>query len=116
MLGTASQTDVKPVVEKYLPAKSETSAQDLWSRYNDSETTHATLFAEQRSNLLLVAGNHYTNKGSKFAQRLKDIESISKTQKIRLTKNHIQRITKTYVNNILMYAPGVGVMPKNEAE
>lgn len=92
------------------------SASDLMHRYNDAESNLNSLFAEQRSNLLLVAGNHYTNRNSKFSRRLKEIESISKTQRIRLTKNHIQRITKTYVNNILMYAPAVGVVPKNELE
>lgn len=92
------------------------SAGDLWTIYNQADTHHRSLFAEQRSNLLLVAGLHYTNKDSKFSQRLREIETVTKTQKIRLTKNHLQRITKTYTNNLLMYAPAVGVSPKNDAE
>lgn len=89
---------------------------DLMTIYQQAESNNAALFAEQRSNLLLVAGNHYANKSSKFTQRLREIEGITKTQKLRLTKNHIQRITKTYINNILMYAPSVAVSPKSEAE
>lgn len=99
-----------------MNATAPATADSLWSKYVAAEGVHSALFAEQRSNLLLVAGNHYTSKGSKFGQRLREIESITKTQKIRLTKNHLQRITKTYVNNLLMYAPAVGVSAKNEAE
>lgn len=92
------------------------SASELWTRYLDAESHHSGLFAEQRSNLLLVSGLHYTNQNSKFARTLREIESVTKTQKIRLTKNHLQRITKTYRNTLLQYAPTVGVLPKNDKE
>lgn len=116
MLGAVAEVEERKPAPSSRHRLTDVTSADLWSRYNDAETTHANLFAEQRSNLLLVAGNHYANKGAKFAQRLKELESISKAQKIRLTMNHIQRITKTYVNNILTYAPAVGVSPKNEGE
>lgn len=89
---------------------------ELVAQYQDADTHHKSLFAEQRSNLLLVAGNHYNKKDSRFWRRLREVENLSKNQKLRLTKNHIQRITKTFVNNILAFAPGVAVRPKNESE
>lgn len=92
------------------------SAAELWSCYTNAESHHAALYAEQRSNLTLVAGLQYQNKNSKFSRTLREMEAITKQQKIRLTKNHLQRITKTYVNNLLMYAPTVGVSAKNESE
>lgn len=90
------------------------SAADLMRNYNTSESFLTHLFAEQRSNLLLVAGNHYTGRGSKFFDKMRQIENVSRQQKLRLTKNHIQKITKTYVNNILNYAPTVAIKPKHE--
>lgn len=89
---------------------------ELESLYQDALTNHRALFAEQRSNLLLVAGNHYNKKDSRFWRKLREVESLSKTQKLRLTKNHIQKITKTYINNILAFAPGIAIGPKNEDE
>jgi hypothetical protein len=84
--------------------------------FSEAESCDQELFAEQRSNLLLIAGDHYTKKGSKFWNRIRDSKELSTEQKLRLTKNHIQRITKGYVNNILMHAPGVTVLPANESE
>lgn len=89
---------------------------DLNSLYIEAETAQQALFAEQRSNLLLVAGNHYNRRDSRFWRKLREIENISKDQKLRLTKNHIQRITKGYRNNIVSFVPGVAVAAKNDAE
>lgn len=89
---------------------------ELNSLYMEAETAQQALFAEQRSNLLLVAGNHYNRRDSRFWRKLREIENISKEQKLRLTKNHIQRVTKGYRNNIVAFVPGVAIAPKNEAE
>ena len=89
---------------------------DLNTLYSESETKSHELFAEQRSNLLLVHGNHYTRRGSKFWRSLRQNENLTRQQKLRLTKNHIQRIIKTYVNSLLTYSPSVTITPKNEAE
>lgn len=89
---------------------------ELIQLYNEAETHQKPLFAEQRSNLLLVAGNHYNRKDSKFWRRIREAEKLSKSQKLRLTKNHTQKITKGYTNNLLAFAPGVMLGPKNEGE
>jgi hypothetical protein len=89
---------------------------ELNKRYKEGESCDSKLFSEQRSNVLLVAGEHYNKSGSKFWNRIRDNKQLSSEQKIRLTKNHIQKITKTYINNITSFAPGVMAVPKNENE
>lgn len=51
-----------------------------------------------------------------FFRRLRDSRSISNEQKIRLTKNHIQKITEAYTNQIVSTAPGVGFEPEIESD
>ncbi len=89
---------------------------ELNNLYQESEGSLEELFAEQRSNVLLVSGNHYNKKKSKFWRNLRSNQKIDSQQKLRLTKNHIHKISKTYQNNILSYAPAVGVLPRNESE
>jgi hypothetical protein len=84
--------------------------------YNQAESVDSEIFAEMRSNLLLVAGDHYSKRQASIFRKIRDSKDLSEQQKLRLTKNHIQKITKTYANNILSTAPGVGFMPKNESE
>lgn len=92
------------------------SLTDLEAIYTDAEQVDHEIFAEMRSNLLLVAGEHYTKKQSLFYQRVRDSKGLTEQQKLRLTKNHTQKICKLYVNNILSMAPGVGFCPRNENE
>jgi hypothetical protein len=84
--------------------------------FTDGENSDRELFAEQRSNVLLIAGDHYTRKGSRYWNRIRDNKDLSNDQKLRLTKNHIGKITKTYQNNIVGHNPGVNIVPKNEKE
>ena len=89
---------------------------DLNKLFKEAEQVDTELLAEQRSNILLYAGEHYSKKGSKFFNRIRDARDIAQEQKLRITKNHTQRICKTYVNNILTYAPGVTAYPHNDTE
>lgn len=82
--------------------------------YLDGESCDQEVFAEQRSNLLLVAGDHYNKRYSQFYKRIRDTRELNQEQKIRLTKNHIQNICKLYANNIISATPGVGFEPKDE--
>lgn len=82
--------------------------------YLDGESCDQEVFAEQRSNLLLVAGEHYNRRQSSFYKRIRDTREINAEQKLRLTKNHIQNICKLYANNIISATPGVGFEPKDE--
>lgn len=89
---------------------------DLEKMYTEAEQCDSEIFSEMRSNLLLISGEHYNKRQSSFFRRIRDSKELNEQQKLRLTKNHIQNITKTYVNNIISQAPGVGFEPKNSKE
>jgi len=84
--------------------------------YVTSERVDNDLFAEMRSNILLVAGQHYTKRTSKFFARLRNTNRLSEVQKLRITKNHIHKITRHYRNSILSKVPGVAIKPQNDLE
>lgn len=90
------------------------SIQELNQLFLDGESADKDLYAEQRSNIQLIAGEHYAKKGNKFWNRLRDNKDISNEQKIRLTKNHIRRIALIYRNSITSYAPGVQADAKDK--
>jgi len=89
---------------------------ELQRMYDEAKSVDTELYAEMRSNLQLIAGEHYTKRASNFFKRLRDTKDLSEQQKIRLTKNHIQNIQGKFVNNLLSTSPGVSFSPKNENE
>lgn len=89
---------------------------ELNALYQEGQAVDAELFAEMRTNALLVSGLHYTKRGTRFWNRIRNYQKLTGDFKLRLTKNHIQKITKTIANNILTNAPGVMVSPKNPNE
>ncbi len=105
-----SQTSGKNKSEKTL------KIEDLNQLYDDAVSVDRDIFAEQRSNVMLIAGNHYSGKGSKNWARLRDIRDVPGEQKLRLTKNHIHVVTKTHLNYIVNSAPNVKIVPRNERE
>lgn len=84
--------------------------------YTDAENADRDVFAEMRSNIQLVAGQHYHKKGSKFWDRVSDAKNISEPTKLRLTQNHLDKCSTIFQNNITSHAPGVRIFPKNEDE
>lgn len=82
--------------------------------YTEGEGTDSVIFADMRSNLLLVAGDHYQKKDNAFYRRIRDSKEMNSEQKLRLTKNHIRKICQAYVNNIMSASPGVGFSPKDD--
>jgi hypothetical protein len=91
-------------------AKSISELNDL---YTDAETCDKDLFSEMRSNILLIAGDHYAKK-AQVDNIIRSRSDINEQQKVRLTQNHIQKIFKIYVNNIISAAPNVRVTPNTE--
>lgn len=89
---------------------------DLNKIYKDSEECDKEIFADQRSNLLLVAGEHYNRKNVRFWDNIRDSRSLSKDQKVRLTKNHIYKISKIRKNLLLAHSSGVTILPNTESE
>ncbi len=88
---------------------------ELNQLFLDGESADKDLFSEQRSNILLISGNHYSRKGNDQWSRIRDSKDLPSDQKIRLTKNHIRKIVLTYINSITSYAPGVGAEAKDKA-
>lgn len=86
----------------------------LNGNYFDGESCDQDVFAEMRSNVLLVAGEHYNRRQSRFYKRIRDSRELSQEQKLRLTKNHIRKICQAYANNIISMNPGVGFSAKDE--
>lgn len=82
--------------------------------YTDADSIDQGIYAEMRSNILLASGDHYTRRTSTFYRRIRDNRELTQEQKIRLTKNHVQKICKLYSNNILSVNPGIGFTPKDE--
>lgn len=87
----------------------------LNSFYLDGDSCDQDVFAEMRSSVLLVAGEHYNRRQSRFYKRIRDSRELSQEQKLRLTKNHIRKICQIYANNIMSMEPGVGFTPKDES-
>lgn len=90
--------------------------QKLNELFDAAENKDRELFAEQRSNILLVSGKHYSNTKSKYWERLRQVKEINQEQALRLTKNHMQRVSKLYVNAIMSKSPDVSPTPKNSKE
>ena len=82
--------------------------------YMDGDSADQEVFAEMRSNVLLMAGDHYNRRQSRFYRRIRDSRELNQEQKLRLTKNHVRKICQVYANNIMSMEPGVGFTPKDE--
>lgn len=88
----------------------------LREMYDRGKNVDKKLFSEQRTNILLKAGQHYTKKQTNLFDEMRTRGMISREQKIRLTKNHIHRITNRYENGIISGNPSVQAMPFNKDE
>jgi hypothetical protein len=89
---------------------------ELDSTYLDADTADKSTFAEMKTNLLMIDGDHYARRKSEFYQRVRNSKELNEQQKIRLTKNHTGKIVRTYSSNIVGLAPGVAFLPANESE
>lgn len=89
----------------------------LGALYNESEVVDKSLFAEQRSNILLVAGEHYNRKGKYgLTAHTRGRVRNNSMEKIRLVKNHTHKVHRRYVSSILNYASSVAIVPQIESE
>jgi hypothetical protein len=84
--------------------------------YEDGKRCDEKIFSEQRTNILLKNGQHYSKKTRSFIDNLRTRGVINERQKIRLTKNHIHRITNEYENQILEGDSSPTATPFNETE
>lgn len=90
--------------------------EELNQHYRDAESCDDEIFSEMRSNLLLVSGNHYSKKTTSFFSRIRNTQRLNENQKLRLTKNHLHKITRHYIQAITSKVPGVIPAPQNELD
>lgn len=89
------------------PDKKGHDINELNRLYQEGETCDKELFAEQRSNIMLSSGDHFSKKHAGWWNRLREAKFLSQDQKLRIVKNHTHKIVRTYINNIVSMAPGV---------
>ncbi len=92
------------------------NAADLDRLFEEAQEADRSDFAEMRTSLLMVSGEHYNKKGARFFDRIRSSKDLTQETKVRLTKNHLGRIARQYSNIITSAAPGVHVKPKHERE
>lgn len=81
--------------------------------FSEGKTCDKELAAEQRSNILISSGEHFSKSQSKWWARIRESKNLTNDQKIRVTKNHTWKIIRTYINNIVSMAPGVVPTPND---
>jgi len=97
-------------------AEKKKNIEDLNSLYNQSSEADYYIHAEMRSNIMLSSGEHYNKRFARYWRQIRDVTRVDRENKLRLTKNHIHSICKTYINNIFNLSPGVAISPKNPKE
>lgn len=89
---------------------------ELEKLYRDADSADKELYSEMRSNVLLIAGEHYSKNVNKHFARLRETNRLTETLKLRLTKNHTHKIHRIYKNAIISKVPGATCLPANETE
>lgn len=89
---------------------------ELNELYTKADSADASLFSEMKSNVLLVNSEHYRHLDRRLTDRTQGNDSISDRQKIRITKNHTQRIVGRIKNGIAGLTPNLKAFPHNESE
>lgn len=86
---------------------------DFYKLFEDGASVDEDIFREMRSNILLVAGDHWKSQNEKMHRRIKD-SSIDESIKIKLTKNHLGAIQDRKKSAVKALAVGVQPYPYNE--
>lgn len=85
--------------------------EELKRSFTEGKSCDKDIFAEQRTNILLVAGDHYSKKKSKFLERVRNVQGLAEEQKLRLSKNHTYKIMRGYANAVTSFCPDVMPTP-----
>lgn len=104
-------------MEEDVKINNKHSLTELEELFQEAESIDQSIFSEMRSNVQLIAGDHYSKgTSSKFHNRLRDPRQAVSQQKLRITKNYVRKIHKIYLNHILGTGPNVGFEPHNNNE
>lgn len=97
------------------PQKKLKKIDELDELYNRAAEVDKPIFAEMKTNILLVNNEHYKKVQSGLDRNLRSF-NVAKTKRLRLTKNHTQKITSDikdiFSSQISDYTP----IPRNESE
>jgi hypothetical protein len=92
------------------------TVEELNEIYTAAKSEDKDVYSEMRSNIQLVAGDHYSKKHlDKYFNRLRT-GNVTETQKLRLTKNHVSKIAHHYEEAIMSQSPGVRILPQIDSE
>jgi len=94
---------------------SKKTLQQLNKLIEDSTNTDKALNAEQRTNVQLFLGNHFSKTKEFLERSMQDIDADN-SKKVRVTKNHIFKISEYIINSILTTSGDVGIFPLNQRE
>lgn len=89
---------------------------DIITLYDEARSCDSKLFADMRTNILLRNGKHYSETTTKMLKGLRDKGVISEKERIKITKNHIHRITNEYINSIISRNPSTVATPYNASD
>jgi hypothetical protein len=99
-----------------MPAKP-LKIEDLNKLYDDAKAVDREAIAEMRSNILLIAGEHYSKRMTEAVNmRGRVTGQAPESYRLRITKNWLSRAQRLYVNSIISQSPGVAVTPRNQTE
>jgi hypothetical protein len=88
----------------------------LESYYSEGETCDSDVFAEMRSNILIMNGKHYERTvGRGLSRNLRDMD-VKKSRRIRLVKNHTQKAVNDLKDTLASMVPDVLPYPVVENE
>lgn len=93
----------------------ELSPNDLYQMFKEGEDADAAIFAEMRSNILLVSGDHWKTVNKKTHDRINK-SSLPDDVKLKLTKNHLGTIQEKFKMGVKALTPGVQAFPYNESD
>lgn len=114
-------TSTGPFSQGMMTDDQESSIEDkkkkLDTYYRKGKDSDKKEFALMRSSLLLIAGEHYSKgSSSRLWDRIRSTQQFTNEAKLRLTKNHIAKISYEYSNHIVGAAPGIAISPKFERD
>jgi hypothetical protein len=82
--------------------------------YTKADNCDKSVFNEMKSNVKLVAGEHYEKNAHQSRELY--LSSSDKAQKVRIVKNLIQKISLGVQDGIMALSPELRVVPFNETE
>lgn len=90
---------------------------ELNQLHTESKSLDKESVSEMRSNILLIAGEHYSKRMTDaVAQRGRTQGINSEAYRLRITKNLLHRAHRVYVSSILTQSPGIAIRPRNPTE